>query len=143
MKTKLQAALKEAMKAKDQARLGVIRGVLAAMQYEAMEKKVEELSDEQSTAIIQREIKKRKEEMDFAGQAKRAELIAPLEAEIKALEVFLPSQLTAQDIEKILVEAKAQPEITNMGAAMKVLKERFAGQYDGKVASEIAKRVFG
>ena len=57
MKAKLQAALKEALKAKNQTRLDTIRSVLAAIQYEAMEKKVENLADDQVIAIIQREVK--------------------------------------------------------------------------------------
>ncbi len=143
IKAKLQSAVKEAMKAKNKVRLDAIRGALSAMQYEAMEKKVDELGDDQCLSVLQREIKKRKEEADFALQAKREDLITNLKVEISTLEEFLPAQLSAADLEKTLLDLKANTPGLNMGAAMKLLREKLPGQFDGKVASEVAKRVFG
>ncbi len=143
MKGKLQDCLKEALKSRNKIRLDTIRSVLSAIQYEAMEKKVEDLSDDQCTAIIQREIKKRREEVEFALQAKRTDLNEKLSVEIATLEEFLPKQLTSPELEKLIVGLKASDPSLNMSGAMKVLKEKYAGQYDGKAASEIAKRVLG
>ena len=143
MKAKLQAAMKEALKAKDKVRLDTVRGVLSAIQYEAMEKKVDDLSADQSLAVIQREIKKRREEIEFATQARRDDLLEKLQQEIAALEGFLPKQLSAVELEKILVDHKASTPTATMSSSMKMLKEGYPGQYDGKMASELAKRVFG
>lgn len=142
MKMKLQNALKEAMRARDQVRLDTIRSVLSAIDYEELQKG-SEVTEGAFIEIVKREIKKRKEELEFAEKAQRSEEIAKLGSESKILEGFLPQQLSAADIEKIIVELKEANPATNMGLVMKTLKEKYAGQYDSKVASEIAKRVAG
>lgn len=142
MKQQLQSAMKDAMRAKDKDRLEAIRTLLAAIQYEEMEKQVDELPPETTLAILQRELKKRKEEVEFAEKAARQDLLGKLRTEIGLIESFLPQQLTAEALEKTLLELKAANASLNMGGAMKLLKEKYAGQYDGKLASEIAKKVF-
>jgi uncharacterized protein YqeY len=141
MKAALQAAVKEALKARDKTRLDTLRLLLSAIQYEELEKKTEPLPTEGIISVLQREVKKRREEIEYAQQAGREEQLAKLNQEIQILEEFLPKQLSAGDLEKTIVELKQQNAGANMGAIMKLLKERHAGQYDGKLASEIAKRV--
>ena len=143
MKSKLQQAVKDALRARDQIRLNTIRGVLSEIQYEEMQKQTDALDETATVAIIQRELKKRKEEIDFATQAKRDDLIAKLHQEIAILEGFLPKQLSADELRSLLEQLKLSGGASNMGAAMKLLKEKHSGQYDGKVASEVAKQVFG
>ena len=143
LKDQLQTSLKSALKARDKVRLDTVRSVLSAIQYEAMEKKVDDLNDDGILSVLQREIKKRREEAEFAEQAKRPELIEKLKVEISILESFLPKQLSADEVEKILGDLKSATPGINMGAAMKLLKEKYSGQYDGKLASEIARRVLG
>jgi uncharacterized protein len=143
MRDQFKAAMKAALKAGDKVRLDTVRSVLAAIQYEEMERKVDNLTDEQITAIVQRESKKRREELEFAEQAKRPELKDKFLAEIKILEEFLPKQLSAPELETIITGLKTNTPGLNVGAAMKLLKETYAGQYDGKLASEVVKRVLG
>lgn len=142
MKKELQSAMKEAMKAKDKPRLDTIRSVLAAIQYEEMEKKIDELPSDATLAILQRELKKRREEVEFADKASRGDLKEKLNLEIAAIESFLPKQLSAGDLENIITQLKTEHAGLNMGTAMKLLKEKYPGQYDGKQASEVAKKVF-
>lgn len=141
MKADLKRELTIAMKAKEQARVDTIRLLLSALQYEEVEKKVEELSSTDFSAILQREIKKLREEMEFAEKAGRSELLKSLEGQIKTIEEFLPKQLTGVEIEKIIVELKGSTPGLNMGSCMKILKEKFAGQYDAKIASDMAKKL--
>ncbi len=141
MKAQLQAAMKDAMRAKDKPKLDTIRGILAAIQYEEMEKKVEPLPDAGIVELLQREIKKRREEIEFAEKANRPELVTALNADIKMIEAFLPKQLSADEISAIVAGLRATDPALNMGGVMKVLKEKYAGQYDGKVASEIVKKL--
>ena len=143
MKSKLQQAVKDALRARDQLRLNTIRGVLSEIQYEEMQKEVDSIDETATLAIIQRELKKRREEIDFATQAKREDLLAKLHQEIKVLEGFLPQQLSADELRATLEQLKVSGDASNMGAAMKLLKEKFSGKYDGKIASEVAKAVFG
>lgn len=142
MKSELQAAMKDAMRSKQKAKLDAIRTLLAAIQYEEMEKKVDELPQDSVLALLQRELKKRKEELEFADKAQREDLKAKLGEEISVIEGFMPKQLSSDQLEDILNKVRAENSGLNMGSAMKLLKEKYPGQYDGKAASEIAKRVF-
>lgn len=143
MKAILQQAVKDALKARDQVKLNTIRGVLSEIQYDEMQKGVDSIDEVATVAIIQRELKKRKEEIEFANQAKRDDLLTKLGQEISVLESFLPKQLSADELRATLEQLKTSGNASNMGAAMKMLKDKFSGQYDGKVASEVAKQVFG
>lgn len=143
MKNKLKDAVKDAMRAKDKVKLETIRGALAVIQYEEMQKGTENLPEEAIVAILKSEIKKRREELDFADKANRPELKDKLMLELAAIEAFLPKQMSAEQIEKILVDLKTATPGINLGLVMKTLKESYNGQYDGKVASEVAKKVLG
>jgi len=143
MKATLKEALKSAMKAQDKLRLETIRSVLTEMQYEEMQKSVDALSSTESLQIVQREVKKRQEAIQFEEQAGRAEQKAKLQAEIAILEGFLPQQLSSEDLEKIIVQLKETTPGLALNVVMKHLKDNYTGQYDGKSASEIAKRVVG
>ena len=141
MKQRLQEAAKNAMKARDKLRLDTIRSVISAVQYEEIEKKIEQLPEDGILAVIKREIKKRKEQLEFAEKASRAELISQLTTEAAILEEFLPKQLSSTEVEQIIIKLKAENAALNVGMAMKALKEGYAGQYDSKQASELAKKL--
>jgi uncharacterized protein YqeY len=143
MKAILKDALKVAMKSQDKLRMETIRALLSEIQYEEMQKSITDLSESDASVVLQREVKKRQEAIGFEEQANRPEAKAKLQSEIAIIEEFLPKQLSADELEKALVEYKTQNPGAVMGGAMKFLKERYAGQYDGKSASEIAKKVFG
>lgn len=143
IKSDLKEAMKHAMKAKEQARLDTIRMVLSAIQYEEMQNKVNELSDDQILNVLKREVKKRKEEFEYAEKASRPDLQEKLKVEISTIEAFLPAQLSEEKIEELLKSMKeANPEL-NLSLAMKALKESYSGQYDSKLASEVARKVLG
>ncbi len=143
MRAKIQEAVKAAMKSKDKTRLDTTRLLLSAIQYEEMQKKVDELPEASAISLLQREVGRRKEEMEYVEKAGRSELIEKLNYEIKIIEEFLPQQLNADEIEKIITQIKESSPASNMGLVMKSLKENYAGQYDGATASQIAKKIFG
>jgi uncharacterized protein YqeY len=143
MKATFKEALKSAMKAQDKLRLETIRSVLTEIQYEEMQKSVEQLGATECLQVVQREVKKRQEAIQFEEQAGRAEQKAKLQAEIAILEEFLPKQLSGEELEKIIVTLKEATPGLALNVVMKHLKDNYAGQYDGKSASEIAKRVVG
>lgn len=134
--------MKAAMKAKDKTRLDTTRLLLSAIQYEEMQKKVDELPEAALVSLLQRELGRRKEEIEFAEKANRAEAKEKLLTEIKVIEEFLPQQLNEAELEKIITQIKSSDPSANMGSVMKNLKENYSGQYDGALASQIAKRVF-
>lgn len=131
------------MKEKDKLRLDTTRLLLSAIQYEEMQKKVDTLPDAAIVPLLQREVGRRKEEFDFAEKANRSDLKERLLTEIKIIEEFLPRQLNETELEKIITDIKSADSSANLGVAMKNLKERYPGQYDGSLASQIAKKIFG
>lgn len=139
LKIKIKSLVPEAMKAKEKIRLDTLRNILSEIQYEEMQKKVDTLSDQDVITVLKREEKKRIESLEFSEKAGRVDMTADLKAELLVISSLLPSQLTESDLERIIKEEAAKG--LNMGLIMKALKDTYAGQYDGKLASEVAKRV--
>lgn len=138
MKEKLQAQLKEALKARDALRATTIRSIIAAFQYAEMASKSGAISQEEEIAILKSELKKRREELEFAQQAQRAELVTNLEREATIISEFLPSQLSEEDLRKVVTQFLSSQTGAKLSEVMKFLKENYAGQYDGKLASTVA-----
>ena len=141
VKEDLKNAMKQAMKAREQVKVDSIRSVLSAIQYEEMQKKVDELADEDAHTVVKREIKKRHEETEFAEKAARPELIAQLKVEIATIEAFLPAQVSEAELRAAIERMKSENPGANVGIVMKGLKEAFGGNYDAKLASELAKQI--
>lgn len=143
MKAKFHHDMKEALKAKQKIRLETVRGMLAAMQYEQIQKGIDELPEADCVAMLQREIKKRRESMEFAEKAGRQEMIDRLKEEIGIIEGYLPQQISPEKLSEMISAMKKENPTINMGGVMKALKEKYAGQYDSKLASDLAKKLLG
>ena len=143
MKTTLKDALKVAMRAKNKLATETIRGLLSEIQYEEIQLNETELDPARCPTVCQREVKKRREAITFEEQANRSEEKAKLEEEIKVIEQFLPQLLSEDKLEEILISYQQSSDGASMGLAMKHLKDSYPGQYDGKLASQLAKRIFG
>lgn len=140
MKAKLQADMKEAMKAKEKVKLNTIRALISAIQYEEMQKGTE-LKEEQFIAIFKNEVKKRKESLEYLEKENRQDEVTISLEELRVIESYLPKQMSAEELKTLLQRFKADNATANMGQAMSYLKDNFAGQYDGKDASTLAKEV--
>ena len=143
MKKELKEQLKVAMKAQDRVSLDTIRSILSEMQYEEMQKGVDELPVNDQMMVIQRELKKRQEAVQFEEQAKREEEKSKLLAEIAIIEALLPQKLSVADLERIITELKVSTPDLSLNVVMNHLKDTYTGQYDGKSASDVAKRLVG
>ena len=135
LKSKISADLKEAMKAKDKTRLGAIRMLLAAIQTEETEGTKHELTDDEVLKVIAREIKKRRESAEIYTQNGREDLAETELAEVAALEVYQPEQLSDEEVAKLIDEAVAETGATSMkemGQVMNLATEKAAGRADGK-----------
>ena len=137
MKELLKASLKEAMKAKDKIKLDTIRAVLSAIQYEEMRLSKDEIGEAAEVAVVQSEIKKRREAIELFEKGNRPEAVEAAKLEIAVLESFLPQQLSQEQLQKIVSDLLAAEPTLQMGQIMKTLKEQYSGQYDGKVASSV------
>jgi uncharacterized protein YqeY len=134
----LRADLQGAMKARDMPTVYVLRGLLAVIANQKIEKGGAELAAAEIVALAQRETKKREEAEAFARTAGRVELVAQIAAERAILARYLPPQLDDAELTN-LVRSWLAEGLNSMGAIMSRLKERHAGQYDGKRASEIVR----
>jgi len=140
----LQRDIKSAMLAKDADRLNALRMLKSAIGYFQMEKKVDALSDADFIAVVQREVKKRRDAVEQFTQGARPELAAKENAEIGVLEVFLPKPLTADELEALVravIQEVGATDKKQMGAVMKAVQAKVAGRADGKTISVLVGRL--
>jgi|SRR5688572_3883053 uncharacterized protein YqeY len=136
----LQQEIKAAMLAKDAARLNALRMLKSALGYVQIEKKTDTLSDADFIAVVQREVKKRRDSIEQFTNAGRAELAAQETAEISVLEIFLPKQLTSEELEALVratIQEVGATDKKQMGAVMKAVQAKVAGRADGKTTSAL------
>ncbi|HYR58425.1 MAG TPA: GatB/YqeY domain-containing protein [Chthoniobacteraceae bacterium] len=132
--------LKEAMKAREAERLGVLRMLKAALKNASIEKGGMDfvLSDADALAIVRKELKKRQDSIESFTKGGRPELAAKEESEAKILKTYLPQPMTPEEIQTLVATAIADTGATSkkeMGAVMKLANERAAGRVDGKTLS--------
>ncbi len=137
---KIDQDLKEAMKAKQAERLGVIRMLKAALKYVAIEKGGMDfvLDDASAMAVVRKELKKRQDSVEGFEKGHRPELAAKEKAEAEILSAYLPKALSAEEIAALVAGAIADTGATSkaqMGAVMKLATERAAGRADGRALS--------
>ncbi len=136
-KEKLEIALKIAMKAGDDITKRTVRMSLAAIRQVEIDKQIK-LDEVAVLAIIQKELKTRRESVEEASRANRADIVAATQAEIKVLEGFLPAALSAEDLQALVEVAITEVGASgpaDMGKVMKVLMPRVAGRAAGDQVS--------
>ena len=129
-KAKLNESMKEAMKSGDEIRKRTVRMVLAAIKQVEVDKRTD-LDEMAITALIQKEVKNRREALEEAKKANRDDLIAGNEAEIKVLEEFLPKAMPADELRALVEAAIAETGAaapSDMGKVMKVVMPKVAGR---------------
>jgi uncharacterized protein YqeY len=132
--------LKEAMKAREAERLGVLRMLKASLKNAAIEKGGISyvLSEPDATAIVRKELKKRQDSIESFSKGGRPELAAKEQSEAEYLKVYLPQPLTPEELQALVAAAIADSGATSkkdMGAVMKLANERAAGRADGRALS--------
>jgi len=137
---KIDEDLKEAMKAREAERLGVIRMLKAALKNASIEKggMTYVLDDASAMAIVRKELKKRQDSIEGFEKGNRPELAAKEKAEAEILAAYLPKALSPEEVAALVAAAIAETGATSkaqMGAVMKVATERAAGRADGKALS--------
>lgn len=145
IKERIQEELKQAMKARDTARLEVLRMAKGALLLkEKASAKDQELTDEDAVAAIRGEIRKRQQSIDIFREHGKDEEAATTEAEIKVLEEFLPQQLSLEELEqKVRAYLEEHPETTHPGKLTGALLKELAGQTDGKTLNAVCRKVLG
>jgi len=137
----IQSQVITAMKAKDKARLGVLRMVQAAIkQVEVDERR--ELTDADVLKILTSYARKVKDQVKSYGEGGRADLLAAAEAELAIVGEFLPAEMSDADLEAVVKAAIAESGAAgpqDMGKVMKAVMPRTAGQADGSRVSAMVK----
>ena len=137
----MQNALKQAMISHDNLRRDVLRMTLSAFKQVEIDER-RELSAEDALAILQREMKKRRDSIDEAQQAGRADVAGREESELKVLEEFLPRQLSREEIAVLArdaIRASGAASAKDMGKVMGVLMPQVKGKADGKLVNEVVR----
>ena len=132
--------LKEAMKAKQAERLGVLRMLKAALKNVAIEKggAAAVLDDAEATTVIRKQVKQRQDSIESFNKGGRPELAAKEAAEMEILNGYLPKAMSPEDLAALVAEAIAEAGATSkaqMGAVMKIASAKAAGRTDGKALS--------
>lgn len=144
LKARLSNAMKDAMRAKDKARLGVVRMALAALKQVEVDERIE-LDDTRVLAILDKLVKQRQDSASQYAEAGRQDLADVELAEIEILREFLPTPLTDDEIDALIDQAIADSGATgmqDMGKLMGQLKPKLQGRADmGEVSGRVKKRL--
>jgi uncharacterized protein YqeY len=137
LKDQITEDMKNAMRAKDTARLGTIRLLLAAMKQKEVDERIE-LDDGTVVAIIEKLIKQRKDSISQFQAAKRDDLVAIENAELIVLQAYMPEQMSEAEVAAVVAKAVAEVGATgpqDMGKVMGLVKSQLAGKADMGVVS--------
>lgn len=143
-KIAIEAAMKDAMRAKDKPRLGTIRLILAEFKRIEVDQRID-VDDAGAISILDKMLKQRRDSISQFEQAGRDELAEIEKQEITVIQSFLPSQLSPEEItdiiEKAITEAGAK-SMADMGKVMGKIKPQMEGRADmAAVSGEIKKRL--
>ncbi|MCI8546536.1 MAG: GatB/YqeY domain-containing protein [Clostridia bacterium] len=142
LKENLMNDLKSAMKEKNELKKNTIQMVRAAILQIEKDKQIE-LDDSKIIDVIAKEVKKRNDSISDYEKGGRADLVNQIKEEIEYLKVYLPKQLSIEEVEKIvkdIIEETQAKDIKDMGKVMKAAKEKIGASSDGKTINEIVKK---
>ena len=143
IKTQLNESVKDAMKSGDEVRKRTLRMVLAAVKQVEVDKRIE-LDDLAVVALIQKEIKNRREAIEEAKKANRPDLIGENEIEITVLEAFLPKAMPAEELRALIqaaIEETGASAPSDMGKVMKIVMPKVAGRAPNDMISSAVKEL--
>lgn len=143
----LDQDIKDAMRARQADRLGVLRMLKAALKNVAIEKhgpgERTALEDADAMAVIRKQVKQRQDSVESFTQGGRPEQAAKELGEIDVLQAYLPKQLSPEELDALVREAITETGATGkaqMGAVMKALTPKVAGRADGRALSQAVQR---
>ncbi len=132
LKDQITDVLKTSMRAKDMATVTVIRGVQAAIKQIEIDERIE-LDESQVLAVIEKQIKQRKESIKAFSGAGRDDLASKEQAEVEVVSQFLPAAMTEEELDSIIEQTISAQEATSMkdmGKVMNSLRPIIAGRAD-------------
>jgi len=143
LETKILEQLKQALKGGEKIKVSVLRMLISEMKNKKIADKTRELTDESVTAIIKKTVRRHNESIEKFIEGNRKDLVEKETAEKAILEVYLPEEMTSEELEKVIFEVIKETgasSMKDMGAVMKAVTIRTKGAADGKSVSEIVRR---
>ncbi len=144
LQEKVMTEMKAAMKAKDTVALESLRAIKSAILLAQTEKGGGDgLSEEDEVKLVQKLVKQRKDSAAIFTEQGRSDLAEPELAQVNVISKFLPAQLTAEEVEKVVVRTIADvgaSGMKDMGKVMGLVSKELSGQADGKTISTIVKQ---
>jgi uncharacterized protein len=145
LQERVDSDLKEAMRAKDATKLGVLRMLKAALKYAAIAKSGSEaeLSDAEAAQVARKQLKQRQDSIESFEKGGRAELAAKEKEELLILNAYLPQAMSSDELAEVVRATIAETGATSkaqMGGVMKALQAKVAGRADGKTLSQEVSR---
>lgn len=135
--------MKQAMKNKEKDKLSVIRMVKASLQNEAIKLGQKELSEEEELTILSRELKQRKDSLHEFDNAGREDLVEKLRAELAVVELYMPKQLSEEEVSKIVKETISEigaNSKADMGKVMAAIMPKVKGKADGSLVNKLVQQ---
>src|SRR5437588_4315607 len=137
---RIDSDLKEAMRARDTTKLGVLRMLKSALKYAAIAKSgtEAELNDAEAAQVIRKQVKQRQDSIESFEKGGRAELAEKEREELSILNAYLPQPMSADELSQVVSKAIAEVDATSraqMGAVMKALQAKVGGRVDGRTLS--------
>ncbi|MBU8575732.1 GatB/YqeY domain-containing protein [Bacillus pumilus] len=136
----LNSDMKLFMKNREKDKLVVIRMVKASLQNEAIKLKKDSLTGDEELTVLSREIKQRKDSLHEFSKANRLDLVDKVQKEIDILDVYLPEQLSEEELQTIVKETIAETGAaskTDMGKVMSAIMPKVKGKADGAVINRL------
>ncbi len=135
--------LVKALKSGDRLAADTLRGLKSDIKYFQLEKRVDELTDEDIIGVISSSAKRRRDSIEQFKAGGRQDLVDKESHELEIVQKYLPQQLSEDDIEKIVKEAIEETGAqspSDMGKVMKVVMPKVKGRADGKIIQKIVTR---
>ena len=140
----LNSKLKEAMREKNTVSLESLRAIKSAILLLQTQSGAKENPDDtEITKLLQKLVKQRKESASIFREQGRVDLAEPEEAQIEVISQFLPEQLSAEEVEKVVdqtIQSVGATTMKDMGKVMGMANKQLAGKADGKLIAEIVKK---
>ncbi|MGN1400749.1 MAG: GatB/YqeY domain-containing protein [Bacillus sp. (in: firmicutes)] len=140
---RLNNDMKLAMKNKEKDKLSVIRMLKAALQNEALKLRKDELTEDEDLTVLSRELKQRKDSLQEFSNAGRDDLVEKVQTEIKYVEVYMPQQLTEEEVDTIVkdtIESVGASSKADMGKVMGALMPKLKGKADGALVNKLVQQ---
>ena len=140
----LNSKLKSAMREKNKVALESLRAIKSAILLLQTQSGAKETPDDNEiTKLLQKLVKQRKESASIFREQGRVDLAEPEEAQIEIISQFLPEQLSAEEVEKVIdevIQSVGATTMKDMGKVMGMANKQLAGKADGKLIAEIVKK---